>query len=448
MANKLRWILGVVVILALVGVGIWKFPQLIPKKGEKGGEMVVSPTNVKRPDAEFLELPAKTVEIMRLKTVLAAPPKYSQVLHLRGSLAIDTNLLVHVHSRFSGQIVELATPSGLLTQTGSVMKPAARSLQNFDLIKKDAPMAVIWSKDLGEKKSQLAEALAKLRLDRKTLANFAALSKTGSISDRDFREQRAKVELGEIATFTAEATLRSYKVSEEEIEQVKAESELIHDRQKSDPSFLSNWARVVVTAPIGGVIVDKNIGVGEIVDANAELFKIADLSVMSIWLHAYEEDLSLLQQLPRPLKVAVKVPASPELGELEGEVDRFGPIIDPNEHMALLIGSLKNPGGALRAGQFISADVGIPAEKGVVEIPANALIDVGNDAIVYVQPDRSKPRFQRRRVNVVMRHFDLIHVRSELSTEQKERGFQEVEVGDAVVAGGVLELEDYLQQQP
>ena len=202
-----------------------------------------------------------------------------------------------------------------------------------------------------------------------------------------------------------------------------------------------------MTAPIGGVIVDKLVTAGEIVDANADLFKVADISVLAVWLHTYEEDLPVLEKLPRPLHVSIKVPAHPELDNIRGEVDRFSPMIDPNEHMALLIGTVKNPGGMLKAYQFITADVGIPAEKGVVEIPANAVIDVANDAVVYVKPDASESKFHRRRVKIVQRYFDVVYVRSELTDEEKDGGLKEIHVGDAVIAGGLLELEDYLQAQ-
>lgn len=411
---------------------------------EKGLE---SSRKIRRSPADVLELSEQTYDIMNLRISRATAPRYLKMLKLRGSLQIDPNRQIPVHARFPGHIVELATISGLRSQSADPSSTGAHPLQTFDSVVKGAPLAVIWSKDLGEKKSQLADAMAKLRLDTQTLENFKKLTQSGSISDRDYREQRAKVEQGEIATFTAEATLRSYQVSEEDIESVKAASEMIHQRKKTDQHFAADWARVIVSAPISGVIVDKTVTVGQIVDVNDNLFKIADLTVVAIYLHAYEEDLSSIEEMSFPLSVDLKVPANPEIGILQGRIERIGPIIDPNEHMALLIGTVKNPDGLLRVGQFITGDVGIPAKPGIVEIPSNALIDVGNDAVVYLQSDRSKLRFERRRVVVVQRHFDSVQLRSELTDEQKELGLSEIHPNDPVISGGVLELEDYQSQQ-
>ena len=403
--------------------------------------------NPKRVLADSHELTTDTIQAMNLKTSVAKIPRFSKVLHLRGSLAIDSNRLSHVHARFPGTIFELATVEGLKSLQPKSVSPTARPLQNFDEVKEGIPLAVIWSKDLGEKKSALASALAQLRLDVQTLERFKALTATGAISDREYREQQAKCEQGQIAVFTAERTLNAYLVTDGEIQQVKDSADKIHRSQEADKSYSADWPRVVVYAPISGVIVEKNTTVGEVVDANADLFKIADLSVLTVWLHPYEEDLSVLEQLPKPLKVTITIPGNEELGELECEIDRFSPMIDPNEHMALLIGTVKNPGRKLLANQFVRADVGIPVEKGVVEIPANAMIDVGNDCVVYVHPDTSVPNFHRRRVSVVQRYFDVVYVRSELTDEQKQKGLQEIHEKDVVVSGGLLELEDYLQQR-
>ena len=76
-------------------------------------------------------------------------------------------------------------------------------------------------------------------------------------------------------------------VEPQQIKQVKAEAELIHKRQSEDEKQDENWARVDIVAPMDGTIVEKNATVGDI--DTSSLFMIADLSVLSVILHAYEE---------------------------------------------------------------------------------------------------------------------------------------------------------------
>lgn len=440
--------LGLLAVAATAGLG-WTL--YAARQAEKAKEQ----TSTKRvehrhpvgDEPDSLELPDHAIESMSLKTIAASAPRFAKKLHLRGSLAIDPNRLSHVNSRFAGVVVELATIDGLLSEKSTTYEKPPRSLMNFDKVEQGMPLAVIWSKELGEKKSELAAAIAELRKEKQQLTQYERLEKTGSISDGELKQQRLKVEQCVNNAFTARATLRAYEVSEADIRQVEESAENIHLRQETDKSYSADWPRVVVTSPITGEIVDKNVIKGDIVDANAELFQVADLSTLAVYLHAYEEDLPGLEQLPKPWQVYIKIPAYPEIGELKCSITRVSPMIDPNEHMALLIGTVENPNQKLKAYQAITADVGIPLNDGVVEIPANALIDVRDQSIVYVQPDKTKPYFERRHVKVLQRFYDMVYIRTNPAADQKAQGMRGIQIGDEVVTGGVLELEDYLQQQ-
>lgn len=445
--RRLAW--AVLLLLAIVvplGVGLAKYWPPEGRHADKPADM--------RPGGPVLQLAdPNTLEVRdddqqhALKTAVVSKPAHSRTLRLRGSLAINPNKLVHVHARFQGQIMALATVVDPPSASTHWISPDPRPLAALDPVSKDMRIAVLWSKDLGEKKSELVDTLARLRIDRQNFARLEDLAREGAIAERSLREARRLVEVGEIAVFKAERTLRSWGLSDNEIDQVEKEAELIHNKEKLDKSKDKDWARVDIVAPSDGVIVEKNVAVGDIVDTNTDLFKIADLSELSMWLHAYEEDLTALQQLPLPLEVRVSLPSNPELGELGGKIERVGQIIDPNEHMALLVGSLPNPKGNLRAGQFVSAALDLPPEPGVVTIPTKAMTDAGNESVVYVQDDPHVLRYRRTRVCVVRRLADVVQVRSELSDAEKGRGFQELHEGELVVNGGVLELEQYLQEQ-
>ena len=108
------------------------------------------------------------------KMAPAVQPSHSRTLRVRGSLAIDPNRLIHVHVRFPGQIVEFGTTSGL--------SGPRRPLSTLDPVTKGQRIGVIWSKDYGEKKSELVDALARLRLDRQTLTRLEKLAETGECS--------------------------------------------------------------------------------------------------------------------------------------------------------------------------------------------------------------------------------------------------------------------------
>src|SRR5262249_40050398 len=156
------------------------------------------------------------------------------------------------------------------------------------------------------------------------------------------------------------------------------------------------WARVEVRSPQDGVILEKNVAQGDLVDTVTDLFKVADLSRLIFWAHAYEEDLPILQALPRGSPWTVRLPSRP--GEpSRGELERVGEVIDPNQHTALVCGRVDNVSGQLRVGQFVTAEVELLPSPGEVEVPTTGLVEDGRASILFVQPDPSKPVFVRRR---------------------------------------------------
>ncbi len=443
-------VIGVLLpIVVLVCVIIWRNAAGESKESETTGEEAAAHGAASKAVLDSIELSPRVVKLGGIEVARVTRPTRPRNLELRGSLAFDSNRLVTVSARFPGEVVEVATIDEPVVQSpGNPTPPIKRPLSYTDRVTKGQRLAILRSKDLGEKKSELVDALARLKLDEVTLSRLKTLVESGAGMERSVREAERTVDVGLLAARTAERTLRSWAISEEEINRLKAEAQRVNLRDSGEKRSETDWARVEVIAPMDGRIEEKNITVGDLVDTNAELFKIVDMSVMSVWLHAYEEDLPYLRQLVRPIRIELRLPANPNLGVLEGTIDRIGDIIDPNEHMALLIGSVKNEDGVLQAGQFVSATIHLRNEPNIVEIPATALVDEDSDCYIFVQPDPKVPRFQCRKVLEVRRQHDVVYVRSQLSEDQRQKGLQELHADELVVSRGALELrEDLLQQQ-
>src|SRR5436190_18617105 len=78
-------------------------------------------------------------------------------LKLDGSLYLLANSIVHVRSRFAGDVVEVGPYEEPVTladppESSSHEARSTRLLQFGDFVRKGQLLAVIWSKDLGEKK--------------------------------------------------------------------------------------------------------------------------------------------------------------------------------------------------------------------------------------------------------------------------------------------------------
>src|SRR5207247_3636078 len=132
----------------------------------------------------------------------------------------------------------------------------------------------------------------------------------------------------------------------------------------------SEWARVEVRAPYAGVVLERNVAPHDIVDTLTDLFKIGRLDQLLVYCNAYEESLPGLLSLPpekRCWKVRLSKP-DPQVGELDGAIERIRDILDPTTQTVFVVGRVNNPDGRLKAGQFVTATVPMPAPPGTVTI--------------------------------------------------------------------------------
>jgi len=244
---------------------------------------------------------------------------------LQGVLAVDAEHLARVRARFAGEVVSIgpdAETSASVLSSFTLPRPCVGNT-----VQKGELLAVVVSKDLGEKKSELVDSLSKLRADEAVLGRLRDGQADGSIPARSVWDAERIVEADRVASARAERTLRAWRLTDAEIAEVRSEADRLSAAEiKSDtrPGDPNRWARVEIRAPANGVILEKNVAVGDIVETTADLFKIGDLSHLIVWAHLYEEDLPLVQALPRPIRWTVTLPARPRRPSRNARPDRRG----------------------------------------------------------------------------------------------------------------------------
>ena len=442
--RRLKAAVPVVVLVAAVGAGIAHRTSLvswwtgITTPVAANTSPAAAPELAKEKDA--LTLPADVAKRLEVQTEPAQPSTVPSTLELSGSLILDSDRLAHVHARFPGEVVELGN-------AGNGSRPVAFGQH----VRKGQLLAVIWSRDLGEKKSDLIDALSQLRVDEDSLARISKAAAEGSVPDRILRDTERKVEADRIAVSRAVRTLQSWRISKEEIDQVRAEADRLA-REKDRPDreeMVAQWAKLEVLAPLDGTVIERNVALGELVDTTSDLFKVADLSRLGVLAYAYEEDLPTLDCLPASQRAwSVTVGSGGDAATRIGRFDQVGCIIDPNQHTALVMGWVDNPDGKLRVGQFVTTRLEIPPPPGEVVVPASALCEESDRTCVFVQSD-GKATYVRRSVAVTRRRGDKVYIRSRPTPEETRRGLEPLAAGEQVVVSRVVELAaclDSLQQ--
>ncbi|HYT93799.1 MAG TPA: efflux RND transporter periplasmic adaptor subunit [Gemmataceae bacterium] len=369
---------------------------------------------------------AKTLNITPETTVKAREAREPRPLPpLEGNLAYESDGLFAVRPRFGGEVVEIAPPREKDREPplAESAKQPNRPLGFGDRVTKGQLLAIVWSKDLGDKKAALIDAMIDLRRDEQRWQRLKKGFESALIAETTVLDAERTVEKDKSAVNAAERTLRMWKLNDKEIDALKREAATIL-QSKRDPKKEQDWAKVEVKAPHDGVIVEKNTNVGDWVDPvnGNPMFRIADLRTLGVWVTAPEERLPvLLKMMKKPaaqqLTWRIRLHSEPDSKPLEGPVLRIAPSVDPLTHTLLVIGRVANPQERLLVGQFITATIYVPPDKDLVEIPTNALNEENGQSLVFVQPDPAKLEFQVRRVAVKDRFKEMVLVRSQV-TEQ------------------------------
>ena len=453
-----RGLIALIVVVGLPVLGFWVVPRLkqlwdyehphlassaiLAEKAKPRGTLVGE-------DARTLRLPQEVFEMMQVQCVAVEPARTSDTLNLAGSLFLDANRMVHVTSRFSGDMIELGQVKALAGDQilDSEERSVSQSLSFGDYVHRGQLLAVIWSKELGEKKSELVEALTQLRFDDDRLKRLEDLFSKQSVPERNVLDAQREVDSDIITVARIERTLQSWRLSTEQIQSIRDEAERVRAHKEAQQTeFDESWARVEIRAMIEGTIVEKNVAVGDYVGTDLDIFKIADLRRLDVLAHVYEEDISLLEALaPEQQRWAIRLNAEPQSPPLEGNFQRIGHLIDPAQHTALVKGWVDNSAGRLRAGQFISAQVTLPPHPDEVVIPVSALVDQEGESRVFVETDSGNHEFTCRRVLPTRHRGQSVVISSKPRHVPGELPIDALQVGERVVTVGGVEMAQELE---
>lgn len=220
---------------------------------------------------------------------------------------------------------------------------------------------------------ELANAEAELRLAQQALARVEKLVTAGAVPTRRLDEAR-------VARDTAAAHA---KIAAEQLRHLEL--------SRSGEGTGEPGERVVIRAPIAGVIAESFATVGATVEAGQILYRIVTLDRVHVVGAVPEQHLSQVQDAA---EAEVVVPGLDPL-HLNRRIS-VGRVVDREARSVPIIFSLDDPPAAVAIGQTVSLRlIGAGAAEGVT-IPASAVVDDGGQPIVFVQTGGES--FERRPV--------------------------------------------------
>jgi len=201
---------------------------------------------------------------------------------------------------------------------------------------------------------------------------------------------------------------------------------------------------LTVTAPVGGVVIERMATRGDYVQTGSVLYAIADLSQVWIALEAFESDVSWL----RPGQAVTFTTRAFPGRDFTGDILFIDPVLDERTGTIEVRVAVDNRAGLLKPGMLVVGRVesaldadGLPVRdqtqaKPPLVVPASAPLLTGERAIVYVKrTGEDGPVFSGRQVVLGPRAGDYYLVVSGLSE------------GEEVVTRGNFKIDSALQIQ-
>ncbi len=124
---------------------------------------------------------------------------------------------------------------------------------------------------------------------------------------------------------------------------------------------------VTIYAPMGGIVVEKQINAGMYVDTGTKIYTIADLSRLWLYLEAYESDLPWIRYGQPVVFRAAALPGE----EFRGVVSFIQPFLDESTRTVRVRVNVENPDLRLKPGLFVTATIKAEiSDRGTVRGPS------------------------------------------------------------------------------
>lgn len=270
-----------------------------------------------------------------------------------------------------------------------------------DRVKRGQLLGIIDSPELGRAKADYVAAVAAAKVARETSEREKALWEKKISSERDYRMAEAEAAKTRAEKEAAEVRLHTLGVSDAQLGRLTADQH--------------QGSSVALTAPIDGVVVERPVTLGQMIDPAVTTFVILDARKVWILVDVYEKDLA---QVAVGNKVAAEVKAWPNR-VFAGTIESIGAIVETRSRTIKVRVVIDNADGAMKPGMFAAVKLAGStgeAREGLF-VPAGAVQRDGENTIVFVPV--AERQFQVRNIETGVRTNEWIEVTHGLAAGER-----------------------------
>ena len=333
-------------------------PPQTPTAGEAGGPSVADPAA----DVEIL-LASEALARIGVKTAIVTATEAKASIQIPGT----------VMSNAYREVKVTPVASGIVTQTHVELgSPVTRG----------APLLTLFSPELADAQTKYLSMSAMFEADHQKLDRTTELVRIGAASRQELEEVTAIHEGHATEVEAARQRLLLLGLSPAQVKDLKRPGQVV--------------SRVVVAAPIDGVITARAANLGQVVGVGQELAVVTDLSQVWILGDLYEQDFGAVRMGAEAVVTATAYPGL----TLRGRVSYIDPRVDPQARTAKLRVEVPNRDGRLRLGMFATIAFATRTGERRLVVPRAAVQTLGDRQVVFLPVKDEEGKFLQRTVRL------------------------------------------------
>jgi len=292
----------------------------------------------------------------RITVLPVAMTPVSETLRVAGQIDFDENRVARIGATVTGRVASMTANIGQTVARGTVL-------------------AQITSTELSSQQLAYVRARSSNDLNRRSVERARTLFAAGVISQAELQRRESEYQVTSAEMRAAADQLRLLGLSGAALGQLGAQG-AVHSASQ-------------VSSTMKGVVVERSLALGQVVQPSDQLFVVADLS--TVWAVAQVPE-QQVRFVHAGQQVALDIPA---LGgeKREGRLLYVGQVVDPKTRTVLVRTMLDNADGRLKpsmlATMLVQSD---PVNR--LTIPASAVVRENNEDHVFVAQGGNRYRLK------------------------------------------------------
>ncbi|QDU38032.1 Cobalt-zinc-cadmium resistance protein CzcB [Maioricimonas rarisocia] len=311
-----------------------------------------------------------------------------------------------------------------------------------DRVRQGDVLALIDAAEVGRLKTEMVETWTQWEFQRETYSRLAPLVKQGSVPELRALESKAGVREAWTRIRRIHQALVNlglpFRLEELEGQESEEVADYLHFlglpesiRNELDPATTPSNL-IPLRAPLDGVVVDRDVVSGEVVETSEVLFTVADNDRMWLLLNVPLEESSLLQ-----MGLPVEFEADGMPNAVTGELTWLSTTVDAKTRTVLVRAELDNSDGRLRDETFGTGRIILREESDAIVVPEESIHWEGCCHIAFV---RNRDYFEESAPKV----FEIRTVRPGVTQDGKTEIIAGVLPGEVIVTSGSSVLRSQL----